>query len=156
MFRGLILAAAAAVLTLCGVSLAQAGDDLVKRGAYLVNGIAACGNCHNSRGPDMMFIPGKELAGGFTLVEPHFTVRVPNITPDKETGIGAWSDAEIITAIREGRRPDGTLIGPPMPFSQYRSISDNDVKAIVAYLRSVPAVANTVAKSEYNIPLPPA
>ncbi len=109
-----------------------------------MNGIVACGNCHNTRGPKGRFVEGMELAGGLVVAEEPFTARVPNITPDMATGIGAWSEAEIITAIREGTRPDGSLIGPPMPFSQYRNMSDNDVKAIVAYLRQVPAVTHKV------------
>jgi hypothetical protein len=84
-----------------------------------------------------------------------FTAYSSNITPDPETGIGKWSDAQVVLAIREGRRPDGSLIGPPMPFGLYRSLSDNDVQAIVAYLRSVPAVKNVVPKSQYRMPLPP-
>ena len=104
----------------------------------------------------MRFIEGMEFAGGLEVVEKPFTARVPNITPDMKTGIGAWSDGEIITAIRDGIRPDGSLIGPPMPFSQYRNMSDSDVKAIVAYLRQVPAVSHKVEKSEYRMPLPPA
>ena len=121
-----------------------------------MNGIVACGNCHNTRGPKGRFVEGMELAGGLVVAEEPFTARVPNITPDMATGIGAWSEAEIIIAIREGTRPDGSLIGPPMPFSQYRNMSDNDVKAIVAYLRQVPAVTHKVEKSEYRMPLPPA
>jgi len=136
--------------------MSSQADTLVERGAYLMNGIVACGNCHNTRGPEGRFIEGMELAGGMVIAEEPFTAMVPNITPDMATGIGAWSDAEIITAIRDGIRPDGSLIGPPMPFSQYRDMSDSDVKALVAYLRQVPAVSNKVGKSEYRMPLPPA
>jgi mono/diheme cytochrome c family protein len=117
--------------------------------------IVACGNCHTTRNADMSFAAGMELAGGFVIEAPGFTARVPNITPDAETGIGRWTDAEIVAAIREGRRPDGSLIGPPMPISMYRGMSDGDVAAIVAYLRSVPAVRHAVPRSEYRIPLPP-
>ena len=90
-----------------------------------------------------------------------FTAVPSNITPDPETGIGKWTDAQIKTAIRQGKRPPnaqngGTLIGPPMPFGQYRGIADADIDAVVAYLRTVPAVKNAVAKSTYHIPLPPA
>ena len=65
---------------------------------------------------------------------------------------GTWTDGQIITAIREGRRPDGSIIGPPMPINFYSRISDRDAKAIVAYLRSVPAVENAMPKSVYRIP----
>ena len=95
-----------------------------------------------------------ELAGGLVIEDPEFTVVTPNITQDPETGIGAWSDQEIITAIREGRRPDGSIIGPPMPIGLYREMSDQDVGALVAYLRAVPPVRNAVPRAEYPFPLP--
>lgn len=78
---------------------------------------------------------------------------MPNITLDPETGIGNWTDQQIITAIRSGERPDGSLIGPPMPIGLYNRMSDEDAQAIVAYLPSVPPVKNKVAKSEYPFPL---
>ena len=155
MARLTILGCITALLTILG-AISSHADTLVERGAYLMNGIVACGNCHNTRGPEGRFVEGMELAGGMVIAEKPFTALVPNITPDMATGIGAWSNAEIITAIRDGRRPDGSLIGPPMPFSQYRDMSDSDVKAIVAYLRQAPAVANKVGKSEYRMELPPA
>jgi hypothetical protein len=71
------------------------------------------------------------------VVTPKFTANAPNITPDKETGIGNWTDKQIIDSIREGKRPDGSIIGPPMLIGLYRGFSDRDVKAIVAYLRTV-------------------
>jgi mono/diheme cytochrome c family protein len=119
-----------------------------------MQGIVACGNCHTPQGPQGP-MKGMELAGGLPFVEAPFTAYASNITPDKDTGIGRWTDAQIVTAIREGKRPDGSLIGPPMPIGLYRGMSDADVQAIVVYLRSVPAVKNVVKKSEYRMPLPP-
>ena len=146
------------VIALLGASWvnAAAAETLLERGAYLMRAVAACGNCHTTRNSEHMFVDGMELAGGFEIEEEHFTARAPNLTPDVETGIGAWNDQELITAIREGLRPDGSLIGPPMPFSQYRGMSDRDVRAIIAYLQSVPEVSNRIAESEYRMPLPPA
>lgn len=143
-----------AFLTLAA-SLACAQADRVERGRYLVESIVACGNCHTPQGPNGPD-PAKKLAGGFLTEEPPLTAYAPNITPDPDTGIGRWTDAQIVAAIRDGRRPDGSLIGPPMPFAMYRQMSDSDVQAIVAYLRTVPAVANRVPKSVYRIALPPA
>ena len=81
---------------------------------------------------------------------------VPNITPDAETGIGRWTDSEIATAIREGRRPNGSIIGPPMPIALYRGISDRDLTAIVTYLRTVPPVSHAVTeRSTYPFALGP-
>jgi mono/diheme cytochrome c family protein len=130
-------------------------DSNVERGRYLVETIAGCGNCHTPQGPQGPE-PGKHLAGGLVIDEGAFRAVSPNITPDRETGIGAWSDAEIARAIREGIRPDGTVIGPPMPIGAYRGLSDADVTAMVAYLRTVPGVANTTEPSRYDFPLPPA
>jgi mono/diheme cytochrome c family protein len=125
----------------------------LERGRYLIKGIVACGNCHTPQGPDGP-LPGMELAGGLVIQEEAFTVHTPNITPDPETGIGRWTDQQIIAAIREGRRPDGRIIGPPMPIDMYRKMSDRDVRALVAYLRQVKPVHHEVPPSEYRIPLP--
>jgi mono/diheme cytochrome c family protein len=138
----------------CLLSLGAQAQTPVERGAYLVNSIVACGNCHTPMGPKGP-LPGMELAGGTVFDEKPFTAYASNITQDKETGIGAWTDAQIAKAIREGIRPDGSLIGPPMPIELYRGISDSDLAAIVAYLRTVKPIASKVAKSEY-MPLPPA
>lgn len=130
-----------------------AAETPLERGAYLMNGIVACGNCHTPQGPDGP-LAGMELAGGLRMEDKPFTAYTGNLTPDRTTGLGGWTDAEIVTAIRDGRRPDGRLIGPPMPMEFYRGISDGDVQAIVAYLRQVKAVANPVPPSEYRMPLP--
>lgn len=146
--RGLLV-----LLMLSAGATSAVADTLIERGRYLVQSIAACGNCHTPRGPNGP-IAGKALAGGMAFVEPVFKAYAPNITPDPQTGIGRWTHAQIMASIRDGKRPDGTIIGPPMPIGQYRSISDRDAAAIAAYLRSVPAVNSKVPKSEYKIPLP--
>ena len=145
-FAGLAILAAA-------VSIAHAETPL-ERGTYLLRGIVACGNCHTPKGPQGE-LPGMELAGGVTIEEGVLDAVAPNITPDPETGIGKWTDAQIAAATREGKRPDGTIIGPPMPIALYRDIADDDVAAIVAYLRSVKPVVNKVGKSQYKILLTP-
>ena len=131
-----------------------AAQTPLERGTYLMRGIVACGNCHTQNTPQGP-MPGMELAGGTKFEEGFGIAYASNITPDPETGIGKWTDAQIITAIREGKRPDGSIIGPPMPSSLYRDVSDDDVKAIVAYLRTVKPVVNKVPKPEYKVPLPP-
>ncbi|WP_188966816.1 cytochrome c [Neoroseomonas lacus] len=133
---------------------AQPADPLA-RGRYLVESIAGCGNCHTPKGPQGD-LPGLALAGGQVFDEQPFRAVASNITPDPDTGIGRWTDAQIARAIREGIRPDGRIIGPPMPIELYRGISDNDLAAMVAYLRSVPPVRHAVPASEYRMPLPPA
>ncbi|KAA9132769.1 cytochrome c [Marinihelvus fidelis] len=128
-------------------------DDPIECGRYIVEVIGACGNCHTPVGPEGPDT-SKHLAGGMTFEFPGMAITVPNITPDKETGIGAWSDAEIIRAFREGVRPDGRVLGPLMPIALYREISDGDAAAIVAYLRTVPPVNNATEVSRYDFPLP--
>jgi mono/diheme cytochrome c family protein len=146
----------------CAVALPAAAADqdaLLKRGAYLINGPVACANCHTPRAQDMSFLPGMDFAGGFKLVDPAFTVYTANITPDKDTGIGNWTDAQIITAIREGKDEKGKIIFPPMPVPTYNNMSDDDVKAIVAYLHTIKPIHNEVPESKWNIPqaaMPPA
>jgi mono/diheme cytochrome c family protein len=150
---GLLLVAQLLVAALLVTQAAQA-ETLVERGQYLVESIAGCGNCHTGRGPDGP-LPDMALAGNVVVEDgPAFRAVAPNITPDPATGIGAWTDTQISTAIREGVRPDGTLIGPPMPIERYRGMADDDVAAIVAYLRTVPAVANVSERSVYHINLP--
>lgn len=143
-------------LAASGFVIAAVAQTPLERGRYLMQAVVACGNCHTPQGPNGPE-PGKELAGGLPFDEPGFKAYASNITPDVDTGIGRWSDAQIVTAIREGKRPDGSLIGPPMPVGQYRHMSDRDAAAIVAYLRSVPPVKNAVPRSDYSkIKLPPA
>ncbi|TDJ47462.1 MAG: c-type cytochrome [Gammaproteobacteria bacterium] len=137
-------------------SCTQEQDELLARGTYLMEGILACGNCHTPKSADAVPIADMRFAGAFVIEEPGVKAYASNITMDDETGIGTWSDAEIIRGIRDGIRPDGTLIGPPMPSPFYRNISDNDMRAIVAYMRNVDPVSNIVPASEYGIPLPDA
>ena len=125
----------------------------VERGEYLVRGPGGCGNCHTPLGPDG-FVMDQELAGRLVEENPAFTAWSANITPGGR--VQGWSDAELARAIREGLRPDGSLIGPPMPFAMYRGLSDDDVASMVLFLRTLPAVANAVPASTYNIALPPA
>src|SRR5262249_3909148 len=96
----------------------------LERGTYLMQSIVACGNCHTPKDRDGQPIADRELVGGFVINAPIFHSVSPNITPDKETGIGNWTDDQIVDAIRNGKRPDGTIIGPPMPIAYYRNLSD--------------------------------
>lgn len=146
-------AAAAAALCLCG-TVAMAEPSL-GRGEYLVRGPGGCGNCHTPMGPEGP-VMAQELAGRVVEDGEAFRAVAPNITPAGR--VADWSDAELAKAIREGLRPDGTLIGPPMPFAMYRGLSDDDLASIVMFLRSLPATetAEALPPSEYRIPLPPA
>jgi mono/diheme cytochrome c family protein len=137
------------------LATAAVAETPLERGAYLVKTIGGCGNCHTPKGARGVPVADMEMAGGFKFDEKPFTAYAPNITPDPETGIGKWTDQQIIDAIRMGKRPDGSTIGPPMPVALYRDIAEDDAKAIVAYLRSLKPIKNKVPKSVYRIPLPP-
>jgi len=131
--------------------------DLLDRGRYLVEIAAACGICHNTPGPEGAPRGGMEQAGGRVFEERGFRAVAANITSDPETGIGRWTDAQIADAIRNGRRPDGSVLGPPMQVEAYRGISDRDLAAMVAYLRAIPPVRHAVAeRSTYPFPPQPA
>jgi mono/diheme cytochrome c family protein len=136
-----------------GAGSAAFAEPSLERGEYLVRGPAGCGNCHTPQGPN-----GPDMAnelGGFMVEKSDlFEAWAPNITPGGR--VAEWSDAELAKAIREGIRPDGTVIGPPMPIGLYRGLSDDDLMSMVMFLRTVPASDNVVPASTYNIPLPPA
>ncbi len=136
-----------------GAGSAAFAEPSLDRGEYLVRGPAGCGNCHTPQGPN-----GPDMAnelGGFMVEKSDlFEAWAPNITPGGR--VAEWSDAELAKAIREGIRPDGTVIGPPMPIGLYRGLSDDDLMSMVMFLRTVAASDNVVPASTYNIPLPPA
>jgi mono/diheme cytochrome c family protein len=121
-------------------SLAQA--SVVERGEYLAKA-ADCMVCHTTEG-------GKEYAGGLGFKLPFGTLYSTNITPDKETGIGNYSDQDFLNAVQHGTRRDGARLYPAMPYTSYTYISDDDALAIKAYLFSLAPVraeapANTLA-----------
>lgn len=147
---------ACAVLSVQALQVAHAADAKLVRGKYLVEGVLACANCHAVRDEKGAVLAARGMAGGFEFDQGVFRSYASNITPDRETGIGKWSDAQLGRAIREGIRPDGSVIGPPMPVHFYRSISDADLAATIKYLRAQPAVQNKVPRSVFNFPLPPA
>ena len=118
MMKSLYLTASLIALSSLGLS-AQA-ETIVERGQYLVTTIGGCGNCHTPRQGGTLegkVVPGTELSGGLELNEDIGHLSMPNITPDIETGIGEWTNQQIVTTLRDGRRPDGKIIGPPMPIS---------------------------------------
>jgi mono/diheme cytochrome c family protein len=125
----------------------QSTPERVARGSYLVNQAMSCGACHSGR-EGGNFLKGGERAdlylGGQAVDFPKegFKFWIPNLTPDVETGLGGWSDDEIMRAVRDGIAKDGHLMFPMMPFSSYQHVSDEDLRSIVAYLRSVPPVKN--------------
>jgi mono/diheme cytochrome c family protein len=145
---------AASLIALSSIANAE---TIVERGQYLVTTIGGCGNCHTSRQGGTLegkVIPGTELSGGLKLDEDVGHLSIPNITSDIQTGIGEWTNTQIVEALRQGKRPDGKILGPPMPISMYRSLSDDDATAIATYLLTLKPVKHAVARSVYKIPLP--
>jgi mono/diheme cytochrome c family protein len=131
--------------------------ERVARGRYLVNGLAGCESCHTPKdwkthgAPNL---PAMELAGQ-VLPFPDLpgVLIAPNLTPDSQTGAAKWSDDEIARAVREGIGHDGRTIFPMMPYQAYRSLSDEDVAAIVVYLRSIAPVQNPLPPTRINFPV---
>jgi mono/diheme cytochrome c family protein len=109
-----------------GVPAQLANADLVKRGAYLVRA-ADCQACHTTPG-------GAPFAGGFAFNMPFGTLYSTNITPDKQTGIGNYTDAQFLATVHKGIRADGEKLYPAMPYTSYSSMTDDDALAIKAYL----------------------
>jgi mono/diheme cytochrome c family protein len=149
----LLVGAAVTALAVVTGGVASKAETPLERGKYLVESIAGCGNCHTPQGPKGPMMD-KAYAGGLAVIEPGMKAYSSNITPDKETGIGTWTVEQIMVAVREGKRPDGSLIRPPMPIWLYRGISDADARAIAIYIKSLKPIHNVVPKGEYKIPLP--
>jgi mono/diheme cytochrome c family protein len=154
MFR---IAMACGALLLAAAGGASA-ESLAERGSYLVNAIMACGNCHSPRDAEGHMIADRAFSGGLTFTTPAFIATAPNITPDVETGIGSWSEAEIKRALVEGLRPDhGRLAGVPlaaiMPANFYRALLPEDLDAVVAYLRTIKPIRSEAADPVYKAPV---
>jgi mono/diheme cytochrome c family protein len=146
--RGL---AVAALLTMATQAFAQGNVD---RGKYLVNTIMTCQNCHTPKGERGAPIFERDLAVGLTWDEPPFKVTASNITQDKETGIGNWSNADIEKALRKGVRPSGVKLAAIMPSDFYEIVTPSDMSAIVAYLKTVKPVKAETPAPVYRIALP--
>lgn len=122
------------------------------RGRYLVEAVAHCFDCHiplrNGKGVrrlvQSMKGAGRVMPEESRTLPPGFLVVAPNITPDRETGIGSWSDADIERAIRHGVAKGGRPLLNVMPYWQFRVFTDEDVKSIIVYLRAIPPVINAL------------
>jgi mono/diheme cytochrome c family protein len=136
-----------ALLALLLPATAWAAQDnfvQVERGRYLVTA-GDCMPCHTVPG-------GTPYAGGRGLATPFGTINSANITPDLQTGIGAWSEDDFVRALHEGRRPDGNYLYPAFPYPSYTKISRADADDIYAFLRTLPAVANAVNRDTLPFP----
>jgi mono/diheme cytochrome c family protein len=139
------VALATAVLGIAGVATLKAQTAEVARGKYLVV-LGGCTDCHTpgfffGKPDNARLLGGSEV--GFEL--PGLGVfHGPNLTPDKETGLGSWTKAQIVAALQTGKRPDGRELAPIMPWRALAGLTKDDVNAIAAYLMSLPAVSNKV------------
>jgi mono/diheme cytochrome c family protein len=127
-----------------GVPASLAKASLVERGAYLARA-ADCTACHTKAG-------GKDFAGGLGFKLPFGTLYATNITPDKETGIGNYSDADFLNAVHRGIRRDGARLYPAMPYASYAYMTDDDALAIKAYLFSLPPVHEQTPANKLAFP----
>lgn len=124
---------------------AQPTREEIARGKYVFGAAAGCG-CHTA--------PKQPLnAGGRKYDGPFGTVYSSNITPDPTTGIGKWTDEQIITATRLGRRPNGERLIPVHPYTVFNGMTEQDLKDVVAYLRSVPAVNRQTPAKKISVPM---
>ena len=127
-----------------GVPAELAKSGPLVRGRYLTQA-ADCQTCHTREG-------GVPFAGGRPFKTRFGTLYSPNITPDRDSGIGAWSAGDFLRAVHQGVRPDGSHLYPAFPYAAYTYLTDDDVQAIWTYLRSVPAVRNPVAANNLAFP----
>src|SRR6516164_10789818 len=131
-FRLARFGVAFALMTLARTVPAAGEEDALERGEYLVRA-GGCFSCHTVPG-------GPKLAGGRPVATPFGTFYTPNITPDPATGIGHWTDAQFLRALRQGISPEGANYFPVFPYTSFTGITDSDALAIKAYLFSLPPV----------------
>jgi mono/diheme cytochrome c family protein len=149
--RGALLSAALVLLLAAPDGLgalgtaAAATSDLVARGKYVFGAAGGCG-CHTEKGK-------AANSGGRRYDGPFGTVYSSNITPDPQTGLGSWTDDQIITAIRLGRRPNGDRLLPVHPYPVFNGMAEEDLRALVAYLRSLPPVNRAKQPRRITVPL---
>ncbi len=137
---------AVSVGALVSVAAAQPSAAEIARGKYVFGATGGCG-CHTEPGK------GKPVnAGGRRIDAPFGTVYSTNITPDRETGIGTWTDDQIITATRLGRRPNGERILPVHPFMAFNGMAEGDLKTLVAYLRTLPPLKRQNQPKRITVP----
>jgi mono/diheme cytochrome c family protein len=137
---GLVLA------TALGGAAAQSAAGDAKRGEYLVHA-GGCIGCHTAQGKDAL-----PFAGGRELKTPFGTFYGPNITPHTQAGIGRWTEADFIRALREGVRRDGAHYFPAFPYPSYTKITDADLRDLWAYLRTLPP--NARANQPHDLQFP--
>lgn len=175
MWKRILLLGAAGVTTVIGAGFAYLSlrspnrlpaesiqvrmtPESIARGEYLFTVLADCDGCHSERDLSKFSAPVVSRGRGRGWQFPAEVglpgdVVAPNITPDVETGIGAWTDGEKIRAIREGISRDGRPLFPMMPYQEFAKMSDSDVMALVAYMNTLPALRNPLPRTRLNFPV---
>lgn len=134
-------------------------DNAIKRGEYLAHHVAGCMDCHSKRdftkysGPVM---PGTEGGGGMIFDQKFGLPGVlygKNITPDSETGIGTWTDEEVLRAMTQGIRKNGDTLFPLMPYASYNHMAKEDLLSIIAYIRTLKPIKNKISPRQLMIPI---
>jgi mono/diheme cytochrome c family protein len=126
------------------------------RGKYLVEGVNGCVGCHSPADvskPGAPFVEGRQGAGQVWPDKQLSWLVAPNITSDKETGAGNWSDDVLARAIREGIGHDGRALFPVMPYPNFRSMSDEDLASVIVYIRTLPPVKSQLPQTRIPFPL---
>jgi len=126
---------------------ASSDSAVIERGHYIVRNLAPCASCHGDPTRRADYARGDEvpLVGGYVFDIPPGKFYTRNLTPDAETGLGKWQENEFVQAIKTGKHLGvGRPIMPPMPWPAYRNLTDTQLRAIYAYLRSIPPVKNKV------------
>lgn len=134
----------------------EATPARLERGKYLSESVMGCFDCHSeldASKPGAPAVAGKLGAGRVWADQDFPWLVAPNITPDKETGAANWSDDALARAIREGIGHDGRALFPIMPYTNYRSMSDEDLASVIAYLRSIQPVRNDLPRTKVPFPL---
>jgi len=140
-----LLSATAAVLPGATDAANPSGAELA-RGKYVFGATGGCA-CHTEKESRQINAGGRRFDGAFG------TVYSSNITPDRDTGIGSWSDEQIITAIRLGRRPNGERLLPVHPYPTFNGMTEGDLRALVAYLKTLPPIKHPNRPKKISVPL---
>jgi len=146
---------------LCVAVTSAIAETPVERGSYLVNAVMVCDGCHTPRGPGDLYVPSGlsvegRFSGGVEVWEtPAYSVRGSNITTDRDTGIGAWSEDDIKRLMTQGVRPDGVRVAPQMPYHFYRILTPGDLDAIASYLKTIKPVSKQMPPPVYKAAVSP-